>query len=209
MPVHRHQRYGLEVYHPLHQARGGLTTENGSKPGMFLEHDSPRHDLADNHCVPLMGYATFSNGGTARMQAHADLKRRCVGARMGPLASRQLPLDVQGRKHRALRMILLRHRGTKDDQGTISSYSPEQAAILLSLMACQLMQCMQPMLPGCQAALLTLDGGGHQHTTQDRDHFPLTHREHVSVREGDAGRWQAERVQGRWRGMASHRSTRW
>ncbi len=196
MPVHRHQRYGLEMHYPLHQARRGLTTEDGPRPGMFLEHDSPRHDVANNHCVPLMGCAAFSNGGTARMQAHAYLKRHRVRARASPLPSVQVPLHAQGRQHRALRMILLRHRSTKDDQDAISSYSPEQAPILLSLMACQLMQCMQPVLPGRQAALLTLYGGGHQRTTQDRDHFPLTHREHVSAREGDAGLWQAERVQG-------------
>ena len=73
-------------------------------------------------------------------------------------------------------------------------------------MARQLMQHLQLAVPGLQVPGLPLSGGGHQRATQDRDHFPLPHREWVMVQEGDAGLQQEGRIQGRWRGLASQRS---
>jgi hypothetical protein len=56
-------------------------------------------------------------------------------------------------------MILLRYGSAKDDQDTLPTYRPDQASILLGLMAGQPMQRVQPALPGLQAPLLTLHGG--------------------------------------------------
>ncbi len=55
LPIHRRQRHGLEAHHPPHQARGSLTAEDGPRPGMFLEDDSPRHGIANDHGIPSRG----------------------------------------------------------------------------------------------------------------------------------------------------------
>jgi hypothetical protein len=110
------------------------------------------------------------------MKAHAYLKSCVIGARPGRLPFGQLPLHAQGRIHCTLRMILLRHRRAKDDQDAISSYGPHYAPIPLGCMVCQLMQRMQPALPGLQAPLFPLHSGSHQSTTQNGDDFPLATR---------------------------------
>src|SRR5262249_20355135 len=69
---------------------------------------------------------------------------------------------------------------------------------------------MQPALPGLQAPGLTLHGRGHQRATQDGDHFPLSDREHIMARQGEAGQRRAEPAHGgganlgRDRGHARH-----
>jgi hypothetical protein len=152
-----------------------------------------------------MGGGAFSNGGTSCMEAHADLMGCQAEARTGPLPSGELLLHAQGRQHRAWRMILLRHGSAKDDQDTLPTYSPDQAPILLGLMARQLMQHVQPALPDLQAPLLTLHGGSHEGATQDRDHFPLARRERVIYRQWDRGLRRACRLQGNWRIRGSYR----
>jgi hypothetical protein len=112
-------------------------------------------------------------------------------------------------------MILLRYGSAKDDQDALSTYSPDQAPISPDLLARQLMQRVQPALPGLQAPLLALHGRGHQDTVQYRDHFPLAHRERLIERQWNGGLWWACRLQGNWRIlqgnwslMGGHRGTR-
>jgi len=76
------------------------------------------------------------------MEAHAYGKGRRVRTSTGLLPSGQLPMQAQGRKYRALRMILLRHRSAKDHQDTIVSDRAEHAPIPLCLRVRQLMQRM-------------------------------------------------------------------
>jgi hypothetical protein len=95
------------------------------------------------------------------MEAHADLKCGHAEACTGPLPSGQLSLHAQSRQHRAWRMILLRHGSAKDDQDALPTYSPDLAPISLGLMARQIMQRVQPALPGLQAPLRTLHSGSH------------------------------------------------
>src|SRR5262249_22661589 len=101
-----------------------------------------------------MGGPAFLNGDTSCMEAHAYLKSCRARARTGSLPSGQLSLYAQGRQHRARRMILLRHGSAKDDQDALPTYSPDQAPIPLGLMARQLIQRVQPALPGLQTPLL-------------------------------------------------------
>jgi hypothetical protein len=143
-----------------------------------LQRHRSRHRISEDHGICLSGCPTFSDGGTAGMEAHADLKRG-VAAGPGLLLSRQWPLHAQSRQHGALRMILLRHGSAKDDQDLMPSYGPHHAPIPLGFMACQLLQRLQPALPGLQAPLFSLYSGGHQGATQDGDHFPLANRERV------------------------------
>jgi hypothetical protein len=105
-------------------------------------------------------------------------------------------------------MILLRHGSAKDDQDALPIHSPDQPPIPLGLIARQLMERVQPALPGLQAPLLTLHGGSHQDATQYRDHFPLAHRKCVIY-----GQWSGElrwacRLQGNWRIMGGYRGRR-
>jgi len=51
-------------------------------------------------------------------------------------------MQAQGGQHSALRMILLRQRGTKDQQDTIASDRPEHASIPLCLRVRQLIEYM-------------------------------------------------------------------
>ena len=146
---------------------------------MVLEHDSPRHGIANDHGIRLVGYRTRPHGGPACMETHAYLQSSVPSAPLCTLPSSQLPLQAQGGQHGALRMILLRHRGAKDQQDTIASDRAEHAPIPLGLRVRQLMQRMEPALPGLQAPVLTLHGGSHQGTTQNCDHFPLANRERV------------------------------
>ena len=93
-------------------------------------------------------------------------------------------------------MILLCHRGTKDQQDTITSDRAEHTSIPLCLRVRQLMQGMESTLPGLKAALLTLHGGSNQGTIQDRHHFPLTNGERVIYRQGRSSLGLVSRVQG-------------
>jgi hypothetical protein len=117
------------------------------------------------------------------MEAHAHLHGLYVQAAQGPLPSRQVPLHIQSRQHRALRMILLCYGSAKDDQDAIPSYRTDCASISLGDMVCQLKQRMQPALPYLQAALRTLYGRSYQRTTQDSHHFPLIDGERVRYRQ--------------------------
>src|SRR5882672_7479312 len=117
------------------------------------------------------------------METHAYLQSLCVGTPTHTLPSGQVPLHTQSCKHRTLRMILLRHRGTKDDQDTIASNRAEQAPIPLCLRVRQLLQRMQPALPCLQAALRIVQGRGYQRATENGDHFPLANRERVIPRQ--------------------------
>src|SRR4029434_1203267 len=173
LPIHRRQWHGREAHHPPHQARGRLTTEDGPRPGMLLESDSPRDGITNNHGILLVGYLTRPHGGPACMETHAYFQSLCAGAPPCTLLSNQLPLQAQGGQHGALRMIFLRHRGAKDQQDTIAPDQAEEAAIPLCLRMRQLMQGMEPALPGLQASV-SLHGRSRQGTTQNGHHFPLT-----------------------------------
>src|SRR5215475_7228592 len=153
LPIHRRQRHGREAHHPPHQARGSLTTEDGPRPGMLLECDSPRDGITNNHSILLVGYRARPHGGPACMETHADFQSLCAGALPCTLLSNQLPLQAQSSQHGALRMIFLRHRGAKDQQDTIASDRAEHAVIPLCLGMRQLMQHMEPALPGLQASV--------------------------------------------------------
>jgi hypothetical protein len=48
------------------------------------------------------------------METHTYFQSLCASAPSCPLFSSQLLLQAQGSQHGALRMILLRHRGAKD-----------------------------------------------------------------------------------------------
>src|SRR5215475_14001287 len=185
LPIHRRQRHGREAHHPPYQARGRLTTEDGPRPGMLLEFDSPRYGITNNHGILLVGYRARLHSGPACMETHAYFQSLCAGAPPCTLLSNQLPLQAQGSQHGTLRMIFLRHRGAKDQQDTIASDWAEHTAIALCLRMHQLMQRMEPALPGLQASVLTLHGRSHQGTTQNGHHFPLTTGERVIHRQGD------------------------
>jgi hypothetical protein len=149
---------------------------------MFLECDSPRHCIANDYGILLVGYLTRPHRGLSCMETHAYLQSLCVGAPPCSLLSSQLPLQAQGSQHGALRMILLCHRGTKDQQDSIASNRAEQTSIPLGLRVHQLMQRMEPALPGLQAAVLTLHGRSNQSTTQNCHYFPLANGECVIYR---------------------------
>src|SRR5262245_28903333 len=107
------------------------------------------------------------------MDAYAHLRGPHIRTGLGPLPSRQIALHVQSRQHRTLRMILLRYGSAKDDQDAIPACSTNYTPVPLGDMVGQLEQRMQPALPGLQAALRPLHGGGYQRATQDSDDFPL------------------------------------
>jgi hypothetical protein len=194
--MHRRQRHGREAYHPPYQARGSLTTEDGPRPGMLLEYGSPRYGIANNHGILLVGYLTRPHGGPACMETHAYLQSLCAGAPPCTLFSKQLPLQAQGGQHGALCMIFLRHRGAKNQQDTIAADRTEHASIPLCLRMRQLIQRMEPALPGLQTSVFTLHGRSHQGTTQNRHHFPLTNGEHVIHRQGNGGLRLVYRIEG-------------
>jgi hypothetical protein len=149
---------------------------------MLLECDSPRHCIADDYGILRMGYPAPPYSGLACMETYTYFQSLCAGAPPCPLLSSQLPLQAQGSQHGALRMILLCHRGTKDQQDVIASNRAEQTSIPLGLRVHQLMQRMEPALPGLQAAVLTLHGRSNQSTTQNCHYFPLANGECVIYR---------------------------
>jgi hypothetical protein len=108
----------------------------------LLEHNSVRHGITNDHRIPIVGYLTPSHGGPACMETHAYLQSLCAGTRPCILRSHQLPLQAQSGQHGTLRMVLLCHRGAKDQQDTVASDRTEHAAISLCLEVRQLMQRM-------------------------------------------------------------------
>jgi hypothetical protein len=116
------------------------------------------------------------------METHAYFQSLCATAPPCSLLSSQLPLQAQGSQYGALRMILLRHRGAKDQQDSIASDRADQASIPLGLRVHQLMQRMEPALPGLKAMVLTLHGRSNQSTTQDCYYLPLANGEGVIYR---------------------------
>jgi hypothetical protein len=132
---------------------------------MFLECDSPRHCIANDYGILLVGYLTRPHRGLSCIETHAYLQSLCVGAPPCSLLSSQLPLQAQGSQYGALRMIFLRHRGTKDQQDSIASNRADHASIPLGLKVHQLMQRMEPALPGFKTVVFTLHGRRNQSTT--------------------------------------------
>src|SRR5262245_54154767 len=80
LPIHRRQRHGREAHHPPHQARGRLTTEDGPRPGMLLEFDSPRDGITNNHDILLVRYRARLHSSPACMETHVDVQSLYAGA---------------------------------------------------------------------------------------------------------------------------------
>jgi hypothetical protein len=131
---------------------------------MLLEPYSPRHGIANDHSIALMGHLTCLYSSPACMETHAYLQSLGVSTPTCPLRSSQLPLQVQGGQHSALCMILLGHRGAKDQQDTIASDPAEHTSVPLCLRMRQLMQRMEPTLPGLEASLFILYARSNQGT---------------------------------------------
>jgi len=113
---------------------------------MFLERDSTRHGIANDHGTLFVSYRaryrTRPHGGSACMEPHTYLQSLCTGVPPCTLLSSQLPLQTQGGQHGALRMILLGHWGAKNQQDTIASDRTEHASIPLCLRVRQFTQRM-------------------------------------------------------------------
>jgi hypothetical protein len=112
---------------------------------MLLEYDSPRHGIANDHGILLVGYLTHLthlNSGSTCMEPHAYLQSLCTGDPSCLWLSSQGPLQAQGGQHSALRMVLLGHWSAKDQQATVASDRAEHASIALCLRVRQLMQRM-------------------------------------------------------------------